>query len=294
MPNVNGRIDHMDVNLKEEIVYIAALGNNSLEIIDIRKGKLLHSITGLDEPQGVGFIPQHNEIFVANGGNGACDFYNATTYEKVAVVKLSSDADDVRYDSINRKIYVGYGDGGIAIIDADSHKQIADIKLPGHPEGFQLYKSINRLFVNVPDADIIAVIDLNGQKLIAQWKNVGSANFPMAIDTITHKVFAGYRRPAKFVVLDGKTGKKLSSNETVSDMDDVYFDQNTKEVVISGGGGFVNIFKQDQNTYKQVVNVPTRSGARTSLLIPQLRLFVLAERASGNRDAALLVYKITD
>jgi hypothetical protein len=116
----------------------------------------------------------------------------------------------------------------------------------------------------------------------------------MAIDTITHKVFAGYRRPAKFVVLDGKTGKKLSSNETVSDMDDVYFDQNTKEVVISGGGGFVNIFKQDQNTYKQVVNVPTRSGARTSLLIPQLRLFVLAERASGNRDAALLVYKITD
>jgi DNA-binding beta-propeller fold protein YncE len=291
---VNGRIDHMDVNLKDGIVYVAALGNNSLEVADIKNGTLVHSIKGLDEPQGVGYIPQHNEIFVANGGNGACEFYNAKSFAKLATIKLSSDADDVRYDSANRKIYVGYGNGGIAVIDADSHKQIGDIKLPAHPEGFQLDKSIDRLYVNVPDAGIIAVIDINKQELVGQWKTDGAANFPMAIDTMNHRVFIGYRSPAKFVVLDGRTGQKLSAHETVGDMDDLYYDSNAQTVMASGGGGAIQIFKQEQGSFKQLANIPTRNGARTSLLIPQLKTFILAERAGNGKNADLLVYTIQD
>ena len=198
MPGVKGRIDHMDVNLKEHIVYMAALGNNTLEVIDIVGDKLLHSIKGLDEPQGVGYIPQHEEIVVANGGTGDCYFYNARTFEKVATVHLSSDADDIRYDSVSRKIYVGYGKGGIAVIDADTHKQIVNVPLPAHPEGFQIDKQLNRLYVNVPDAGITGVIDITNMKPIAQWPNQNrSANFPMAIDPVLHNVFIGYRASCK-------------------------------------------------------------------------------------------------
>src|SRR5258708_32671447 len=112
LPKVKGRIDHLDVDLKDGVVYVAALGNNTLEVVDLAKGQLIHSIGGLDEPQGVGYIPQTQEIIVANGGSGDCYFYNARTFEKVATVRLGSDADDVRYDSSERKIYVGYGNGG--------------------------------------------------------------------------------------------------------------------------------------------------------------------------------------
>jgi DNA-binding beta-propeller fold protein YncE len=292
MPSVKGRIDHMDVNLRQGLVYMAALGNNSLEVIDIRIGKLTHSIKGLDEPQGVAYIPQHNEIFIANGGTGNCDFYNASSFEKVASIKLSSDADDVRYDSANAKIYVGYGNGGIAIIDANSHKKVGDITLPGHPEGFQLDASISRLYLNVPDANIIAVIDLNKQALFAEWKNDGHANFPMAIDTANHTIFIGYRHPAKVVALDGRTGRMLGSSPTVADTDDLYFDPGSKQIFVSGGGGYINVFKQDHKNLIQVSNILSRNGARTSLLIPQSRLFILASRARGDKDAELLVYKI--
>src|SRR5205809_7099899 len=129
MPNVKGRIDHMDINLKERTVYIAALGNNSLEVIDIGNAKKLQSITGLDELQGVAYIPQQQEIFVANGGNGDCYFYNSETFQKTSTIDLSLEADDVRYDSTEELIYVGYGEGGVAVIDARQHKQIGDIKL---------------------------------------------------------------------------------------------------------------------------------------------------------------------
>jgi DNA-binding beta-propeller fold protein YncE len=293
MPSVNGRIDHMDVNLKNGIVYVAALGNNSLEIVDINQGKVLHSITGLNGPQGVAYIPQQQEIFSANGGNGDCYFYDAKTYIRSATIHLSSDADDVRYDSIRQKIYVGYGDGGISVIDAKKHQEIADIKLSGHPEGFQLDNKLSKLYVNVPDSHQIEVIDLSQSKLVNQWSTAElRANFPIAIDTIHHYLFIGYRHPAKLVVMDARSGKIVDRVDLVSDVDDLYFDEMDGKVYASGGEGFVSIYQWRDLNMKEIAKIATESGARTSLLIPSIRLFILAERAHGNTSAELKIYKI--
>ena len=293
MNDVRGRIDHLDVNLKEQVVYVAAIGNNTLEVADLRLGKTVFSIKGLDEPQGVGYIPQHEEIFVANGGNGDCYFYNARNFEKTASIHLSSDADDVRYDSSERRIYVGYGAGGIAVIDADSHKQTGDIKLPVHPESFQIDKKLHLLFVNLPDAGMVGVVDLKQMKLIDKWvKDSPLANFPMAIDTVHQRVFVGYRHPATLISFDSKTGKELASTSMTGDADDLYYDDLTGQIIISGGEGNINIFHQDdRNNFRKTANIPTSSGSRTSLFIPQLRLFVLASRAGSGNKASLQIYQ---
>src|SRR5206468_2666060 len=189
LPEVKGRIDHMDINLQSQVLYMAAFGNNSLEVIDLRNQKPLHSISGLNEPQGVAYIRQTNEIMVANGGNGACKFYNAQSFENTATIDLGSDADDVRYDSAAQKIYVGYGEGGIAIIDPRTHQKTSDIKLAAHPEGFQIDRSFNKIFVNLPDAHQIDVIDLSTMRVTANWETEFRANFPMAIDMVHHIIF---------------------------------------------------------------------------------------------------------
>ncbi len=293
MPEVKGRIDHMDVNLKDQLVYIAALGNNSLEIADLRSGKIIRSIKGFDEPQGVGYVPQTNELLVANGGNGECYFFNARTYEKTATIHFSSDADDVRYDSVERKIYVGYGSGGIAVVDPFTHLQTADIKLPAHPEAFVVDSKRKRLYVNVPDKNMIGVIDLTQDKLIDKWMiNDLHANFPMAFDVINGYLFIGYRHPTKLLVINSKTGKQIASGTMVDDVDDLYFDSATSNVIISGGGGNINIFHYETQTIKQISDIRTRSGARTSLLIPELRLYVLAARAVAGKKAELQIYHL--
>lgn len=292
MPNVKGRIDHMDVNLKERTVYIAALGNNSLEVIDIGNAKKLRSITGLEEPQGVAYIPQQQEIFVANGGNGDCYFYNARNFEKTATVHLSSDADDVRYDSSQNKIYVGYGEGGIAIIDAIRHSQIGNIKLSAHPEGFQLDKKLNKIFINVPDAHQVVVADLNSYQIITTWNTASlRANFPLAIDTVDHVIFIGYRHPSKIVAMDENSGSVLGEASLVSDVDDVYFEEEEKKIYASGGGGSIFIYQWQKPEIKQIAKISTSDGARTSLLIPGLKLFILAARSNSNNNAELQVYK---
>ncbi len=210
-------------------------------------------------------------------------------FEKTATIHLDSDADDVRYDSVSKRIYVGYGNGGIAVIDAETHKQLTDIKLPAHPESFQIDKSLNLIFVNLPDAHMIGVVDLKKSTMVNKWERQSpSANFPMALDSIHHRVFVGYRRPAMMLVYDAVTGKETSNQAMAGDADDLYFDQRTSTVFVSGGDGSIFLFREDgKNIFKQILRLPTRSGARTSLLVPQLNLFALAARADSGNPAGL-------
>jgi len=291
LTGVKGRIDHMDVDVTHQIVFMSALGNNSLEIVDTRNGKPLFSIKKLSEPQGVIFIPQINEIMVANGGDGSCQFYNAETYKNTGTINLGSDADDIRYDSADRKIYVGYGRGGIAEIDPLKHQKTAEIRLPGHPEGFQLDKALKKIFVNVPDANQIDVIDLKSSQVVDKWKTEYNSNFPMAIDESNHIIFVGYRNPAKLVAINENDGKTIAVADLIGDADDLYFDSRSKKIYASGGSGAINIYLFQNMTLKQIAAIATRSGARTSLLIPALNTFILAKRASGDEGAQLSVYK---
>lgn len=296
MPSVKGRIDHMAVNVKGKVVYVAALGNNSIEVIDLNKGAAIHSIKGVGEPQGIAYLPEQNEIAVASGGNGDCVFFNASTFERVATVHLAGDADNIRYDAVEKKMYVGYGNGGMALIDPVAHKQIGDVKLPAHPESFQLDKKNDRLYVNLPDDHSIAVIDLKRFTLADTWKiSQYRANFPMTLDTANNLVFVGYRHPALLVSYDSQTGKEIGSHELVGDVDDIFYYADKREIIASGGDGYINVFKtENRSNIKQITNIPTRSGARTALLIPSLHTFIVAQRASGGKSAAIAVYRIND
>ena len=296
MPEVKGRIDHMAINLKEQMLYVAALGNNTIEVVDLKAGKLVHSIKGLDQPQGVAYIPETNELVVANGGNGNCIFFNAVTFEKIATIRLDGDADNIRHNALSGKIYVGYGNGGIAEVDVIKHQLLREVKLNAHPESFQLDQKNNRLFVNLPDANSIAVIKLSDLELLDTWKiKKERANYPMTLDTANNLVVVGYRHPAVLVGYDLQTGKELARAELVSDVDDIFYYQSANEVLASGGGGSTNIFKIDSAIgFKQIANIPTRDGARTALLVPFLQSFILAERASAGKAAAIAVYKIPD
>lgn len=298
LPGIKGRIDHLDINLKKQIVYIAAIESNAVEVVDINNGKVLHTINGLNEPQGIAYLPQSHEIFVANGGNGDCYFYDANTFNKIASVQLKSDADDVRYDSAAKKIYVGYGRGGIAVIDAVSHKQSGYVKLPCHPEGFQIDTKTNLLYVNLPSSKLISVVDLRQLKLIRNIsENYRSGNFPMSLDSAGQRLFIGYRHPGQLVVMNAESGHKIWVSDLTNDSDDLFYDEASKRVYVSCGGGntnlgYINIFQfESGDKYKQIAVIPTRNGARTSLLVPQLNLFMVAEPSVYSHNGELVVYK---
>lgn len=292
LPDVSGRIDHLAYDSARNIVYVAALGNNSVEAVDLKNKKVIHSIKNLHEPQGVVFISESNSIFVANGDNGECDVFDANTFQKTASIKLSGDADNVRYDVTTKKIYVGYGDGGIAVIDAANFKLLNEIKLDGHPESFQIDKSTGKVYVNVPDEKQIEVIDLNKNVVTNKWKMVGAtSNFPMALDEQHNRLFIGCRSPATLRVISTETGKDISLISCPGDADDVFYDLNDNLVFVSGGRGFIDVFEAG-DTLKHINHIATSSGARTSLLLSSQKTLLLAVPARNGNSAALWIYKI--
>ena len=294
LPNVNGRIDHLAFDPKTERIFVAALGNNTVEVIDLKIGKPVHSIKGFAEPQGVAFVGTNNTLFIANGQTGACDVLNAGSYQKITSIPLPGDADNVRYDSIHKKIYVGYGEGGIAVIDAVNFKKVGDIQLEGHPESFQLDIQHQKIFVNVPDKQQIEVIDLAKNAVINRWKlTEARTNFPMSLDLKHHRLFIGCRRPAKLLILDSDTGKLISTVDTDSDVDDIFYDQGNKRIYISCGGGYIDIIEQQHSRgYTLIEKLASHPGARTSLVIPELHRLVVASPKSLVKSAFLLVYAL--
>jgi DNA-binding beta-propeller fold protein YncE len=294
LPNVEGRIDHMAVDLKGQRLFIAALGNNTVEVLDLRAGKRIRSITGLHEPQGVGFISEFNRIFVANAKSGACEVFDGSSFKPIKSIKFSDDADNIRYDPAARRVYVGYGSGALGIIDAATGDQLGEIKLDGHPESFQLEKSGPWIFVNIPTFQKIAVVDREKRTVTAAWPITGAkANFPMALDEEHHRLFVGTRQPAKLMVFDTVSGRSVANLDIPGDTDDIFYDAERRRIYISGGEGFLGIFQQDDpDHYKPMTKVPTAAGARTALFVPELNRLYLAIPHRGSQRAEVRVYEV--
>jgi DNA-binding beta-propeller fold protein YncE len=291
--NVEGRIDHMAVDLKGERLFIAALGNNTVEIVDFRAGKHMGTIGGLHEPQGVAFITEFNKIFVANAQSGACEVLDGSSFKRIKSIKLSDDADNIRYDAATRRVYVGYGNGALGIIDAATGDQLGEVKLDGHPESFQLEKSGPRIFVNIPTSQKIAVVDREKPAAVTAWSVGGAtANFPMALDETHHRLFVGFRKPAKLVVYDTESGKVVANLDSPGDADDIFHDGTRQRIYISGGDGFIDIIQQqDADHYKSLTKIPTASGARTSFWVAEMSRLYLAVPHRGTQRAEVRVYE---
>src|SRR4051794_2442568 len=259
LPRVEGRIDHLAVDIAAQRLYVAALGNNTVEVLDLKGNAHLKSLPGFREPQGIAVVPDAKVVAVANGQGEGVQFLDGTDFHPTRSVRLGDDSDNVRYDATAHRVFVEYGGGALASISPAEGKVLGEAKLAGHPESFQLERSGSRVFVNVPDANQIAVVDRAGMKVVATWPVAGAkANFPMALDEATHRMFVGCRRPAKVLVYDTTTGKETASFDIVGDTDDLFFDAARKRLYVSGGEGFIDVFQEDDGShFARVAHVAT-------------------------------------
>jgi DNA-binding beta-propeller fold protein YncE len=289
LPGVQKRIDHLAIDLRGQRLFVAALGNGTLEVVDLAAGKRLRSVPGLSEPQGVVYLPDLKRVIVANAGGTVVSF-DDQTFQRAATLGDLDDADNVRVETATGQLYVGYGDGALAAIDPKTLRKLWDLKLPGHPESLRLQQAGPLVYVNVPRTKEIVVVDRK-RRLIVSTIPVGALaeNFPMALDESHHRLFVGTRRPPRLVVVDAQS-HPMAEVPCVEDADDVFFDPDRDRVYVTGGGGFVDVFDaRPEGHYERIAHVPTAVGARTSLWVPELRRLFVAAPARGLKDAALHV-----
>ena len=289
--NVSGRIDHLAVDAARQRMYVAELGNNSVGVVDLKERRLLRTLHGFREPQGIAYEPSTDTVYVASAGDGSVHLLHGEDLTSAGTIELGEDADNIRIDLLSHRVLVGYGSGALAVIDPVRRQKIADIPLKAHPESFQVEPQGGRIFVNVPDANEIAVLDLATAKQTTTWatKNL-RANFPLAIDAERQQVLAMFRHPAKLAAFNLRDGAMTHAVEACGDSDDLFVDTKRSQVYISCGEGFVDVFAARADGFVKVAHLATAAGARTSLWVPQFDRLFLAVRAAKD-PAAIWIFR---
>ena len=293
LPGVEGRIDHFSVDVPNQRLFVAALENGSVEILDLRQGERAAEIKGLEEPQGGYYDFKTGRLYVATGGDGKLRIYDGKSLTVQETLAFGEDADNVRYDEQTGNIWVGYGNGGIAIANA-AGQNVGSVALDTHPESFQFEPNGDRVYVNVPKQFGITVVDRKKRTVVAKWGLGGRfGNYPMALDDTHKRLFIGCRIPSKLVVLDTTSGRIVASLSTIGDADDIFYDAGRHVVYVIGGEGAVDVFRQhDADHYESDGRITTAPGARTGLFVPALDRLFVAVPHRGLQSAKILVYEV--
>ena len=293
LPKVAGRIDHLAIDPANRRLIVAELGNDAVDLIDLEGGGTVRRISGLHEPQGLAFDRSGRTIVVAERAGGAVRLFDAQSFQSIATIALGEDADNVRIDARNGHAIVGYGDGALAVLDLDSHTILVRIALPAHPESFQIESGEGRVFVNLPDAQTIGVVDLDRATLRKTWQLPDLlGNFPLALEPGQSRLAVVFRTPARLVLFAVSNGSEVARQTTCGDSDDLFFDPLRRRLYVACGSGSVDVFEVSGDNLQRAGAVPTLPGARTALFVPALdRLFVAARAKPGNPDAAILVFR---
>ncbi len=303
LPNVKGRIDHLDVDVKGKRLFVAGLENGSVEVVDLQAGKWVKSISGFQKPQGIAYVESLNKVLVASGDDGMLRVFRGDTLGLLDSIKLDLGPNRVVYDPRGEVLYVGYGGkdagkdyGEVGVIDAKTDRHIGDIKVDGHPGELLLEQSGKTLFVFVSATSKVQVVDTKKREVVSTRPVSSQRNGDGAFDEKTHRLFIGTRTPPRMLVVDSQTGKEIANLATVEGMDGVYFDASHKRVYVSGGRdqgvGYVFAYQQnDADHYETIGKIPTRPGAGTSFWSPELNRYYVAAPAHGNEQAAILVFE---
>ena len=293
MPGVKGRIDHLAADVAGHRLFVAALGNDTVEVLDTSRNRRVKSLPGFGEPQGVAYLPNARRLYVANGTANRVDLLDGESLTVVKRLTALEDSDNVRYDARSGAVLVGYGAGALRALDASTGEPRGDIPLPGHPESFQIESEGTRAFVNVPTARLVAVVDRIQRRVVERWPVPVRANFPMALDEQGRRLFVGARSPALMLVYDIDSGDILARLPIGGDSDDLFYDVRRKQVYVICGEGRIDVFGLESgNRYVHERSVETAARARTGLFVPEESKLYVAAPATGGSPARVLVYRI--
>jgi DNA-binding beta-propeller fold protein YncE len=303
MPNVKGRIDHMDMDVKGKRLFVSGLENGSVEVVDLQAGRWTKSIPGFLKPQGIAYVPALNKLFVASGDDGMVRVFRGDTLELLDTIKLELGPNRVAYDAARQVLYVGYGGkdagkdfGEVGAIDARTDKKVFDVQVAAHPSELLLDRSGETLFVFISVASKLQVVDVGKRELRATWPVSSQRPGDAALEETTGRLLIGTHTPPEMIAMDAKTGKEVAHLPTTDGMDGVYFDAARKRIYISGGRGeevgSVYVYQQNNaDSYEVIGKIPTRPGAGTSFWSPELNRYYVAAPANGAQPAVILVFE---
>lgn len=294
LPAARGPLGEIAYDSERRHLVVIAPADNLLEVVNTETAQHLQSLPGMNKPSGIAFVPGLSSFSVTNAGDGSFKNFDAATLQIKKSIPLGENSECIRYDPVTRRIYAGYGKGSIAIIDPVSNSHIGDLELPGHPRSFILENPGQRIFAITGSKGQITVIDKGKNIVLAPLPMKGNQTpAALALDGTNHRLFVGLRKPAKMLVFNTETLRRVAEVPLSDDPGSISYDNVRRVLYVSCGGGSINVIAQkDPDHYRQLAKVPSVKGARTSLFVQELNMLFLAVPRHGAAPARVDVYRV--
>jgi DNA-binding beta-propeller fold protein YncE len=289
-----GKLDHLALDAKHNRLFLSNKVNNTVDVFDLKEGKLLKQIAGQSGVQGVTYAPDLDRLYAALGTGGLLNVFDGD-YKPIKTVKLGDEADNVVYAEAAKLIYVAHAEKALGVVDAKTYEVKADVKLPSGAEGIVLEAKRPRLYVCCPDAAEVAVIDTDKNEVVGHYPVKKAGVFhPLALDEANHRLFVGCRKEPMVIVLDSETGKEVASVDIPGGIDDLHYDAKRKRLFASCDEGYIAVMVQkDADHYEAADKVATAKGAKTCLYVPETgRLYLAVPRQEGKEGPEIREYQV--
>lgn len=265
-----GRWDYVTVDAPNHRLFVTRTTHTM--VLDTDSGKVLGDIPGQINSHGVAIVPRLGRGFITDGGGkGAIIVFDLKTYAVLGRIQTVPDSDGIIYDAKLNRVLAVSGDGGVLMsfppnIDPKNGKIEASIDLGGAPE-FLASDGTGKVYVNLENKDVVAVVDLHSRKVIARWPvTPGGHPVGLALDAKTHRLFIGCRNPQKLVVMSTENGAVEASLPIGAGVDATSF--NDGQAFASCGDGNLIVASKKSGNWQVEQTVKTPTGARTMSLDP--------------------------
>lgn len=303
LPGFSGDFDHFAVDDKGGRIFLAGEDHKTVEVFDLKTNRRLKSITGFGAPHAIFYLAETDRILVTDGDKGQLRILSGKDYSEIAHVDGLAGADSARLDTSAQTLFVVTGGKDVPLdysfivaIDLRKNAKVRVLRMESnHVEGIALESSSSRLFANLTDKHVVAVIDRNSMKEIARWP-IGSQadNSPMAYDEPHRRLLIVCRKPGTLLVMDSDSGKIVAQLAAAERSDDLAFDAASGRIYVPGGDGDIFVFKQESaDRYLLLANVTCEPGAKTCLLVPGVsRFYAAVSPGETEALAKVLVYRV--
>ncbi|HEX4165507.1 MAG TPA: hypothetical protein VHZ55_08525 [Bryobacteraceae bacterium] len=300
LPDITGDFDHFAIDNKNNRLYLSAEEHHSIEVFDLKTGEHLQSAPGVTTPHTLAFVPEKNELLVADGGDASCRILDVHDMHQIARIPLEAGPDSGFYDARKRLFYIANGGRGakqpysyISVVSADEGKVIYRIRVDAaNLESMALNRAKNLLYVNMRDQKQVGVIDLATKKVVRTWAIPDlNLNTPMSFDAQNHRIFIAGRKPGKLYVLDSNSGRVIQTMDCADVADGMSFDQRDHIIIVTGFGGVTVVREVSPDNYQLLTQFGT-NGGKTSILDPALRQIYIAHTKTDEDKAGLQLYSL--
>jgi DNA-binding beta-propeller fold protein YncE len=298
---VKGRFDHLAADVPNNRLLLTAETAHEVLVFNLRTGKYLRAITGIEIPHAILFRDDLNRIYVTDGGAGELKIYNGKTYQQTGAVKLKVDSDSIRYDPATHDLYIVNGGGDahesfsmVSVVNTTTDRKVADIRIDGDTlEAMALSDASPLLYVNNPSKNLVDVVSRRTKSVGKTWPvTMGKRNVAMAFDPTTHRLFVACRSGV-IVVLDSETGKELQTLPIGTGVDDLIFDPASKRIYAACASGVISVYQEDRpDHYSHLGDVASARGGKNEVLVPQMKRLFITVPPQGTTPGEVYVYEV--